>query len=394
MKGLNKLATAIASAPFTANSLEALDDEFLGDVTGQEGITIDRTYMNTIEEFQYVDSDGDGSGTEGKIRVTDIEIGDFANSYGIASAIDDTGTLGQITESGQMIDATANGVLITAANVGTEAATLFNNSTDQFGIVGIGAVGAYQDDILETDSSGSISALSTLVASGLISSEAAELKAFGNGKDIRIGGIEIGNENGDLNSIGTATIINAGNYATSGRILTLIDKYSVAGGAVGVTTDASGNITGLNQAGNLFVNNANTFIERQTLISSKSDGTTGVVIESEGGMSAQALYYTDTDTSSNNSIGVYGLNVFRIASSDELGDNADNASGTYIRGSYSYMEIDVEDGKLVLSNQIKESNMVANSIFIGDVETYSDGSLGGIAILGNRWEGSTSIYAH
>ena len=63
MKSLKKiaLATAVASAPFAVNALEALDDEFLGDVTGQEGITIDKTYMNTIEEFQYVDGDGDGS---------------------------------------------------------------------------------------------------------------------------------------------------------------------------------------------------------------------------------------------------------------------------------------------------------------------------------------------
>jgi len=369
MKSLKKLAlaTAIASAPFAANALEALDDEFLGDVTGQEGITIDREYMNTIEEFQYVDADGDGSGVAGKVAVKDIKIGNWAAAnLGTVNATS-TFVLGQVLETGQTIDATANGVLIGAADIGVAA-------------------------VADTNAHAAFQASAAAVALGTTSSGnditfggvTKTFTAFADGKDISIGGIEFGNAAGSMNSIGEARLLNVSNYATAGRILTLVSKYGVGTGA---------------QKVGLFANNANTFIERETLVSSKASGT-GVVIEAEGGMSAQAAFYSDTDVGGG-SVGVIGINQFRIVSTNARSADQDLATGTFIRGALTKTTIDVEGGKLVL-DQKKQSSTVINSIFVAgaaDLNTAvnTNGgafSLGGIAILGNTWEGKTSIYAH
>jgi len=58
--------------------------------------------------------------------------------------------------------------------------------------------------------------------------------------------------------------------------------------------------------------------------------------------------------------------------------------------------LDVEGGKLVLSNQIQDSNTFINKLFIGNANTAATGTgvIGSIAILGNHTEGTTSIYAH
>ncbi|PPI79416.1 hypothetical protein DXI23_03980 [Marinobacter flavimaris] len=85
MKGLKKLAlaTAVAAAPFAANAdLKALDDNAMGNVTGQAGVTIELETRVSIGEFTYTD--------EGTFAVSDIEIGG-ANASGLIPTDPNTG---------------------------------------------------------------------------------------------------------------------------------------------------------------------------------------------------------------------------------------------------------------------------------------------------------------
>lgn len=385
------LATAITMAPFAAQALESLDDEFLGDVTGQEGITIEQEYFNTIEEFQYVD--GDGSGTVGKVKVTGIEIGDFsgeswARAVGGQAPFDPNGTL-TTTHTKTSIDAAANGVLITTEEVGDAATVpMVNVAASPFSASA--PLTDASGNIQYNASQGRIATVADAAGSDVIvdmqnpaNGATVQLMSKANGKDTRIGGIEIGNANGQLNSIGSITMMNSGNWLASSRVLVLNNKFGVTGGS---------------SAGLLF-NNANRYIEGQTLISSKTSGT-GVHIVAEGtNTGAEAAYYEDTDGGAGgNQIGVIGLVQFRLADTDDINSvDRELDSGTYLRGTRSEFDLDVEDGKLVLSNQIQDSSTVLNQVFIGNVNAAAAtgaGVIGGIAILGNHWEGKTSIYAH
>jgi len=395
MKIFNKIAlvTAISAVPFAAQALESLDDEFLGNVTGQEGITIEQDYSNTIEEFQYIDGDGDGATGPGKVKVTGIEIGEFSGDswgrlIGGQAPFDPTGAL-TATHTKTAIDATANGVLITTQEVG-DAATIpmVNVAAAPFSLVAplTNATG----DIQWNATQGRMATVADAAGGDLIvdlqnpaDGSTVKLMSKPNGKDTRIGGIEIGNANGQLNSIGSVTMMNTGNWLASSRILVLTNKFGVTGGS----------------AGALLFNNANRYIEGQTLISSKASGT-GVHIVQEGSTTgAQAAYYEDTDGGAGgNQIGVLGLVQFRLADTNDINSvDRELDSGTYLRGTRSEFDLDVEGGKLVLSNQIQDSNTVLNQIFIGNInaaEATGAGVIGGIAILGNHWEGKTSIYAH
>jgi len=116
MKRIKKIVaiTTLTILPITTFALEAMEDDAMEEVSGQEGITIDQSYGNTIEQFQYIDGDGDGSGeTAGQISVTDIQIGDLSN----AACLTDCAV-------GQQIDATDNGVIIGNPNIGPAAGTL------------------------------------------------------------------------------------------------------------------------------------------------------------------------------------------------------------------------------------------------------------------------------
>jgi len=343
MNSLKKLAlaTAIASAPFAANALEALDDEFLGEVTGQEGITIEADTMQTIEEFQYVDGDGDGSTGAGKIKLTNISIGNFSSDSAVAPrAYDVSGGLSTsltITE----IDAAANGVLITTTQVGQAG----------------------------TDTG-------TTVADGLGGTVAVH--TWGDGQDTYVGGIQLDNTG---QSIGELSILNSTNYLSSGVIANAVATYG-AGAA---------------NYSDLIANNANQFIEAETLISSKASGT-GVHIETEGATNAEAIFYTDTDGGAGgNQVGVLGLVSFRLTDTNDLSADNSLATGTFVRGSKTEFDLDVTGGKLTLSNYKSQGNTVLNQIFIGDANTAmatGGGVIGGIAILGNTTEGTISISAH
>ena len=310
------LATAVAMAPMAVSALESLDDELLGDVTGQEGITIDQSYINTIEEFQYVDGDGDGFTGAGKIVIQGITIDSNGGNYSV---------------SGQKIDAAEYGVLISE-----------------------GGMGAHNYD----PGTGFYSW--TVDASGNITS----------GQDTRINAIQVGNTSGSLNSIGSVTIDNQHNLLEDSRIA-VIESF----------TEAS--------------SNASRYVIGRTLISSKVSGT-GVIIYSDKFRHIDSITYSDHDGAAedtNNSIVIKGITQFRQANvGDNMHDTSNYLDGAEIRGAYSRMTLDVEGGKLVLSDQLSVGSTVVDGIYLGG--SAGSNNLGSIAILGNRSEGSTSIYAH
>jgi len=439
MKNIKKLAlaAAIATAPFTANALEALDDDFLGDITGQEGISIDKNYQNTIEEFKYIDGDG-SDGTQGSVSLTDIEIGEFTD--GVAApfggrngsgldGFDLNGALTNVWERGQKIDAAANGVLITGAMIGEESIILDNQmtanvlpaahplSTANGGAAMLPTLvltsamsdGANFANVMDN----ALSSLPPTDASGNVlidqdgpgpagptqllneNGDPIKLRAtYGNGKDIRIGGIELGYAgatNGATNSIGTLHVVNINNYASMNRVQQIGKYFTRFNGATPASqADTMG----------LIVKNSEKWIQAETLISSKSSGT-GVVIVSEGGLGGQAVVYTDTDGAGENQVGVIGMASFRFTDNNLLSDDNDTATGQYLRGAKTTTTIDVEDGKLKL-HQVKDGNTVLGKIFIGDVNRAQShlvaradkGVIGGISILGNHWEGTTYISGH
>jgi len=350
-KKLKKIAlcTAIAVIPFQSQALEALDDEFLSDISGQEGITIDTTYKNTIEEFTYVDSDGDGGGTAGKVSLKNIYVGNTLD----ANFQDNTATTnGMTSHIGQMIDATANGVLITKGEWGTGGNIIINDANQDAELDALG---------ITTDGSGVLSNGVTLLGAG-------------DGSDYGFG-IEMGRENGSGQGlIGTWTVVNSTNYLSSRSI-------AIANARVGAGIDA--------------VQASNKFIHDETLISSKTSGT-GVHIVTEEGGTWQAAYFTDTDSSGGNQIGVIDTMQWRLVENDDINDVNAGGTGTILRGARNEFDIDVEGGKLVLSNQVSDrSNM--SKVFIGDYQdalTTGAGVVGTFAFLGNHREGTTSIYAH
>jgi len=398
MNRLKKLAlvSAITAASFSAQALEVLEDDALSEVTGQEGITIDRSYRQAIEEFKYVDADGDGVGGSGEISIKGLLVGDFTDSNLFFGAPTPMGGVGEIAVNGITIDATENGVLINHGYVGTAGGTGVNLN----GTIKIAP---------ETDGSGLIAmtkacdptfgcTVDTTLDDYGVTVDKATFVGSGNGLDMRMEGAYIGKVDGSgQGKIGSFTLLNAGSYVGSTGIYVMVDKYGVAGGRSNILASSAGSLT---QATELFNNSANTWITRETRYSSKNNGT-GIHIETENsnGIGGQAVYYTDTDGTGGNQIGVYSMSTFRLATADELGDNQDMATGTFLRPGYTEYDLDVDDGKLVMSNMIKSSSTLMNQIFIGDIVSATDpinptGIIGSMALFGNRWEGTQKIYAH
>ena len=324
------LMVASSALPLSVNALDALDDDFLSGVTGKEGLTIEQSYYTTIEEVLYVDGDGD-NGDKGVIKITDYETGEFSSStdYDDYGSLTPNGALTQVY-SKIAIDAASDGVLITTEELG-------------------------QSGVMEYDVSGN--ALGT---------------GFGDGIDTRLGGLQLGNENNTENTIGTLTTLNATNYLGSYTLARMRQNFGV-GTSTTTTNHAGGG-----------------FIEAETLISSKTSGT-GIHIVQEGSNPVmQASYYEDTDTASNNKIGVYGYLQFREAETNDIDSVAAHGTGNYIRGTRTEFELDVDNGALVLANMVTDSSTIIESIFIGEIGD----SIGSIAILGMHSESTIKISAH
>jgi|GEM_PF-155759 len=77
MKGLKKLAlaTAVAAAPFAQAEMTAMDDAFLGEMTGQAGVTIELDTAISIDTFTYNDTDGAKGGPAGSLVMSNIQFG-------------------------------------------------------------------------------------------------------------------------------------------------------------------------------------------------------------------------------------------------------------------------------------------------------------------------------
>jgi len=84
MKGLNKiaLATAVAVAPFATQAMEPMNDDQMGDVTGQAGVTIELETSMTIDQVAY------SQDTNGSFLMDDIRVGGFEDGESLDLAID------------------------------------------------------------------------------------------------------------------------------------------------------------------------------------------------------------------------------------------------------------------------------------------------------------------
>lgn len=126
MKGLKKIAlvSAIAAAPFAANAeLVAMEDEFLGDITGQDGIIIDLDLAVSIGEIQYIDKAADPADANGVIRIQNLAVGNLDRAAFDADgtiAFDAAGSQADVTLTIDVLDS-ASSELVTAPSFAAEA---------------------------------------------------------------------------------------------------------------------------------------------------------------------------------------------------------------------------------------------------------------------------------
>ena len=122
-------------------AFEELDDGAMSHVSGKEGITIDRTYKQNIEEITFVDGDGVGNGIAGAVSLKGIAVGDFIGS----DMQDNTAvTQGLVTVEGMKIDAVENGVLITHGRVDGLDITIDSVEIGKSDGSGMGNIGSIQ----------------------------------------------------------------------------------------------------------------------------------------------------------------------------------------------------------------------------------------------------------
>lgn len=84
MKGLKKLAlaTAVAAAPFATQAMEPMNDEQMGNVTGQEGVTIELNTAMTIDQIEY------SQDTNGSFLMDGIRVGGFEDGQTLDLSVD------------------------------------------------------------------------------------------------------------------------------------------------------------------------------------------------------------------------------------------------------------------------------------------------------------------
>lgn len=107
MKGLNKLAlaTAVAAAPFATQAMEPMNDQQMGDVTGQSGVTIELDAAVSVGEIAYQD--------EGFLAISDVAVGGATvgdDSVDTNDRLDDLKMSIDVVGSGGIGD-TANGAV-------------------------------------------------------------------------------------------------------------------------------------------------------------------------------------------------------------------------------------------------------------------------------------------
>jgi len=356
-----KIALSV-SALFTltplALALEAVDDEVLSEVSGQEGISIDQSYNTTIEEWTWVDGDGDGSTGQAAWRWLNSENGNFVG----ADMLDNSATTNRRLDTRNMtIDATANGVIITTGDVGYEGDVIINDANQFQELTKLG---------ITTDASGNLTD-----GSGM------KLRGIGDGEEWTYGEVVIGKHDGSgEGNIGSVHIVNRSNYNSTYGTLVANNKFGMG----------------------LDVTDSNRFTQRALVISSKTSGT-GVHMFNEqgylldqGNMNLQTTYYQDDDGAGGNQAGFAEWTTFRrVSDPNNMFDRTN--TGNYTRGALQEYDLEVEDGKLVLANQLNLMSIMVNKIYIGDAAdaiNNGQGVIGGILVDSSRTVGSTSYYAH
>lgn len=197
MKGLKKLAlvTAVAAAPFAQAEMTAMDDALLGEMTGQAGITIDVDLAMTIDAIKYVDRDGNNvlsnvGGGNGNLDEDGVDVGAGNGSYEYNNeqgAITLKGlTVGSIQADGSLEAARIRGITIDA------------DGTDGL-VIGLNQIGDDQ----------------------------------GNGIDITVDAVIIGNGNANLNNF---EAVNALNAATLNSTVMEAKTYTYNDAASGVVS--------------------------------------------------------------------------------------------------------------------------------------------------------------
>lgn len=204
MKGLKKLAlaTAVASLPFAAQAeLKALDDSMMGNVTGQNGITIELEANVDIGEVAYED--------EGFLAITDVQIGGSsvdAATGRLDSALDNVklyvDVVGGSGASGTGAQAIGSAYLAGAAAASGGAITWTNTAADPSN-----GVAAYEAGMYAGDADGTVDGVEDgdLVI-GIRSTNPGELVDYG----LRIGAVQLaksGGTPGDLASTAGTTLV-------------------------------------------------------------------------------------------------------------------------------------------------------------------------------------------
>jgi len=346
---------ALSATVFTIScptfALEPLADDDLRRVYGQEGISIDQDYRTTIETIEYIDGDGDGSGQSGSIIIRNLSFGnDTGTDFGDNTAT----TEGRIQINNARIDALDTGVQITAGDTGLVGDVLINDS-------------AQNTDAPITDASGFFT--------DPVSGQAIELRYLGDATETHIAAIEVGKSDGSgTGALGGLHIINQGNYFSS-------YAAHIANNRFGMDLDMT---------------DTNRYLNGKTIVSATDNGT-GVSLVTEAAAFTQALYYEDTDSPSGNQLGLLEMSSFRLVENDDVNDVNAGGTGTHIRGARTALDLNVIDGKIVLSNMTTDSSTIINKIYIGDAQAAyenNQGVIGGIAIINNHWQGTMRIYAH
>ena len=164
MKGLKKatLGLAIATVPWFAHGITPMDDQALGEVTGQAGVTIELDTRVTIDQIDY--SQGPNTGS---VLVNDIELGGFGNVGNLTENLDFRIDV-DLQENGDALirfgpmgfNPVDVGVSIGSAGLsdstGTNTATLISNFDMRAWVTGLDILAKVEDLQGNTGGSGSL----------------------------------------------------------------------------------------------------------------------------------------------------------------------------------------------------------------------------------------------
>lgn len=239
MKGFKKLAlaSAICSAPMAASALEAIEDEALSEVTGQDGITITASASLNNMNIRIEDDDGVGAPGGGGSAYSNagvLMINNMSVSGNMIVNIDSGGSTASNTGNGmlnvlirttsatdiildeiQVADSNGNGDWGTGADVVTfAAATTISIASGMLVDVELGS---------EEHNFATINGNIGTVSIGTDDTATAMTIADANGSNITMNYVEVGG----INMVdATANVVGAGLQINTGTGLTAVTLYA------------------------------------------------------------------------------------------------------------------------------------------------------------------------